>query len=136
MEQLQFGPETAKILAMKVEHVRMAGAELASFAEREPLLASDCGVEIAALEARTILGNGSAERLAAQAAEAERTRRPYMVSRYDLEAVSRLEGVVSLASSRIAQRYMVLEAAGSNSIKLGSAISVVSGIAGLIKSFL
>jgi hypothetical protein len=136
MEQRQFGPETARAVVMKVEHIRMSGVELASFDEREPSLASDCGIGLAALEARTILGSGAADRVIHQAMEAQRQRRPFLVGQQDWNSVMRLEGVVSLASSKIAERYMALEAAGSNSAKLGTAISVVSGIAGLIKTFL
>lgn len=135
MEQIPFGPEVASVLEKKVREVVLAGSELASFADREPFLASDCGVEISALEVRTILGSGIPDRVVATAFEAARLGRGFSISRYDLDGISRLENVISTASSRIAQKYMALEAAGSNTSKLGSAISVVSGIAGLIKTF-
>ncbi len=135
MDQVQFGPEVARTLATKVRQVRMSGAELAAFGEQEPGLAAECGVEIAALEARTILSGLSADRLAAAADQAAQLGRPFMVYEADVRAVSRLEGVVSLASSRIAQRYMALEGAESNVAKLGSVVSVVSGLAGLVRTF-
>lgn len=136
MDQIQFSPEVAPALLKKVQEVMLSGGELASFADRDPFLASECGVEISALEARTILGSGTPERVVAAAVEATRLGRAFSVSRYDLDGISRLENVVSTASSRIAQKYMALEAAGSNSSKLGSAINAVAGLAGLVKMFL
>lgn len=135
MDQLQFGPEAAKALWSKVDQVRMAGAELSSFSEKEPFLAAQCGVELAALEARAILSNGAADRILGLATQGAQQRRPFAVFEQDMRAMGRLEGVVSLASNRIAQRYMAMESEGSNSAKLGSVISLVSGAVGLIKTF-
>lgn len=135
MDQLQFGPEIARALAAKVSQVRMAGAELASFGEAEPGLSAECGVEIAALEARTILGSAAADRILSAAVHGAQLGRPFTVSEADMRAMNRLEGVLSLASNRIAQRYMALEGASSNVSKLGSVVNVVSGIAGLVRTF-
>ncbi len=124
------------MLRRKAEQVRLAGSELAAFSDREPFLASECGVEISALEAKTILGSGTVDRVISAAAGGEQYGRGFTVSRGDLEAVHRLEGVLSLASSRIAQKYMALQgqADGSAAHSLGSAISLVSGVVGLVKS--
>lgn len=132
---MQFGPESAKALWLKVDQIRMAGAELSSFAEKEPFLAAQCGVELAALEARAILSNGAADRILGLANQGAQQRRPFAVLDQDMRAMGRLEGVVSLASTRIAQRYMATEAEGSSSAKLGSVVSLVSGVVGLIKTF-
>lgn len=135
MDQVQFGPEVARALAVKVRHVGMSGAELASFGEEEPALAAECGVEIAALEARTILAGAAADRIVASADQAARLGRPFMLYEADVRAMTRLEGVVSLASARIAQRYMALEGAQSNVSKLGAVVNVVTGLAGLVRTF-
>lgn len=111
----------------------MAGHELARFADQEPGLASQCGIEISALEAKTLLGSGMIDRLSSMAEEAARMGSGFMARRQDLECINRLEGVVSLASSRIAQKYMAMEAADSGSAKLGTAISVISGVVGLVR---
>jgi len=135
LDQISFGPEVAFTLLQKVGQVRLSGIELSSFSDREPFLAADCGVEISALEVRSALGSGAIERIVAAAEGARRSGMGFVVMRSDMEVIHRMEGVLSTASSRIANKYMALEAADSSSSKLGSAISVVSGIAGLIKTF-
>lgn len=135
MDQIPFGPEVAAALLQKVGEIRLSGVELSSFSDREPFLAAECGVEISALEVRSILGSGAIERLVASAENARRHGTGFSVYRSDMEGVARMEGVLSLASSRIASKYMALEASDSSVAKLGTAISVVSGIAGLFKTF-
>jgi hypothetical protein len=135
LDQISFGPEVAAVLLQKVGQVRLSGLELSSFSDREPFLAAECGVEISALEVRSILGSGSVDRICVAAESSRKSGMGFAVSRADMELMNRMEGVIALASSRIAQKYMALEAADSSSSKLGSAISVVSGIAGLIKTF-
>lgn len=135
MDQVEFGPDVARAFLSKIDQVRLAGSELASFGETEPGLAAECGVEIAALEARTILGSRAADRILMAARQGAQLGRPFAVQEADMRAMSRLEGVVSLASNRIAQRYMALEGANSNVAKLGTVVNVVSGIAGLVRTF-
>lgn len=137
MDQTQFGPDAARALAAKADQIRMSGTVLTSFSEQEPHLAFECGVEMAAFEARGLLGSGAVDRVVAQALQGERTRRPFMVSDQDMKAIVRLEGVVSLAASRIAQKYMALEAENkqSSQVQLGSVISLVTGAAALYKTF-
>lgn len=135
MDQVEFGPDIARAFLAKIDQVRLAGAELASFGEAEPGLAAECGIEIASLEARTILGSRAADRILAAAQNSAQSGRSFMVQESDMRAMSRLEGVVSLASNRIAQRYMALEGANSNVAKLGTVVNVVSGIAGLVRTF-
>ncbi len=125
--------------------VRLAGSarELSAFGEAEPHLASECGVEINALEARTILASGAVDRVARAAAEAVQTRRHASLAAEDLEAVARLEGTVALGSSRIGLKLATLEAAArqepsqqvNNLIAMGSGvIGLGSGVIGLAKS--
>lgn len=135
MDQVEFGPGVARALLSKVDQVRLAGAELASFGEAEPGLAAECGIEIAALEVRTILGSQAAERIMAAAQQGAQLGRGFLVQEADMRAMNRLEGVISLASNRIAQRYMALEGANSNVAKLGTVMNVVSGLAALVRTF-
>lgn len=134
MDQITFGPEVATALLQKIREISLSGRELASFADREPFLASECGVEISALEAKTILGSGIPDRIAASASEAARTGRGFFLHRSDLDGMNRLEGVISTASSRIAQKYMALESAASPAVKLGTAINVVGGVINILKT--
>lgn len=134
MDQVEFGPDVARAFLSKIDQVRLAGAELSSFGEAEPGLAAECGVEIAALEARTILGSHAAERILSAARQGAQLGRPFAVQEADMRAMSRLEGVISLASNRIAQRYMALEGTNSGIARLGTVVNVVSGIAGLVRT--
>lgn len=135
MDQVALGPEVAQALARKVENAVLAGNELSSFSDREPGLAAECGVEISALEAKSILGSGAPERLFEAATLGASSGRPFLVYRADLDGMTRLEGVVSLASSRIAQTYMALEAADSAPARLGSVVGTIGAIVGLVRSF-
>lgn len=134
VEQLPFGPEVAPALLRKVREVSLSGRELAAFADREPALASECGIEISALEAKTILGSGLPDRVAAVAEQASRQRTGFVLFRSDLEGINRLEGVISTASSRIAQKYMALENSGSNVQKLGTVVNTVLGVVNVFKA--
>jgi hypothetical protein len=134
MDQVSFSPEVAPALLQKIREVSLSGRELASFADREPFLASECGVEISALEVKNILGSGIPDRIVASASEAARTGRGFVLYRSDLDGMNRLEGVISTASSRIAQKYMALESAASPAVKLGTAINVVGGVINILKT--
>lgn len=131
-----FDPRTAALLAERVGALHGAATELASLGEHDPGLAGECGVEVCALEARTILSGGAAQRIAVLSAEAARAGRPVSIGTVDLEAVSRLEAVVSLGSSRIGLRLASLDAAASQEpiAKWGGLIGLASGAVGLIRS--
>ncbi len=134
MDQVQLGSEVAEALARKVENAVLAGRELASFSDREPGLAAECGVEISALEAKSILGSGAADRLFQAALAGRGSGRPFTVFRHDLDGMSRLEGVVSLASGRIAQRYMALEASESGPARVGAVLGTIGTLVSLVRS--
>lgn len=137
---VSFGPDVARRLAEKAAFVQMAGRELALFGETEPWLAAQCGVEIGCLEARTILSGGSAMRVGSLSWEAAESGRPVVLAAEDVEALSRLEGVLSISSARFSQAIATLDARmqsqGSLVESLGSVIGVATGVVGLIKSFL
>lgn len=131
-------PDMAGKLAQKTAYLIGAAQELSSFDEEDPVMAGECGVEICALEARTILSGGIPYRVLAKAQEAGRIRRPFMVPVSDLEAVSRLEAVVSMGASRIGHKIASLDAAIAQqpTNMIGNMIGIATGAIGLIKSFL
>ncbi len=135
---LTLNPGTAAQLAEKTAHLIGAGRELGSFGADDPALAGECGVEICSLEARTILAGGAPERVAAVAWEGARVRRPITISSQDLEAISRLEAVIAMGSSRIEQKLASMDASASAEpmAKLGSLIGLATGAAGFIRSLL
>jgi hypothetical protein len=135
---LTLDPGTAAQLAEKTAQLIGAGRVLSEFGEEDPSLAGDCGVEICSLEARTILSGGAPYRVASLAAESMRMRRPVTLSSQDLEAVSRLEAVVAMGSSRIGLKLATLDASSSQEpmARLGSIIGLVTGAAGFIKTIL
>jgi len=135
---LTLNPGVAADLAQKTAYLIGAGRELASFGEEDPGLAGECGVEICSLEARTILATGVPNRVAALAGESARVGRPLTLATQDLEAVSRLEAVVAMGSSRIGQKLASLDASASAEpmAKLGSLIGLATGVGGFIRSLL
>lgn len=120
--------------------VRLAGSarELALFGETDPFLASECGVELGALEARMILSSGAVDRVAQVAARAAQSGQRGSISADDLEALSRLEGVVALGSSKIALKMASMDAAASQEpiSKITNLLGLAGGAYGFIKSIL
>jgi hypothetical protein len=136
---VSFGPDMARVLAEKARHVHMAGRELALFGEQEPYLASDTGIEIGSLEARTILSSGATARVFEAADSAARSGKPVTLMAGDVEALSRLEGVLASASSKIAQKQAMLEAQDSPMAKVGQVLGLAAAAAnaiGMIKQVL
>lgn len=135
---LSFGPDSARELAQRTRYLIGSGRELSLFGEQDPVLAGECGVEICSLEARTILNGGAPFRVVARAEEGIRAGRPITISMADLDAVSRLEAVVSMGSSRIDHKMAALDAAIAQqpAASLGSMVSLATGAIGLIKTFL
>lgn len=134
--KLTLDPAIATQLGDKTARLIGAAQELSVFGEMDPGLAGECGVEICSLEARTILSGGAPFRVASLAGESARARRPVALSSDDLDAVSRLEAVVSMGSSRINLKLASLDAAASQEpmAKLGNLIGFATGAVGLIKS--
>lgn len=135
---VSFGPDVARRLAEKAAFVQMAGRELSLFGETEPWLAAQVGVEIGALEARTLLAGGSAVRVGQAAEEAAMSGRPVVLAAEDLEALSRLEGVLAISKSRIDHAVGQLDArmqAPGIMDSLGSVIGLATGAVGLFKTF-
>lgn len=129
-------PQEAARLGDRAETVAMQARELALFGESDPELAAQCGVEIGCLEARQLLSGGIAQRIADAARESVQTNRPLKLSEAHLEAISRLEGVVALGSSRIGVKLAAIEAAEKQETlsMLGSVAGVATGVVGFIKS--
>lgn len=134
-----FGSDAVRTLAERTRRVQMAGRELAMFGDAEPVLASQCGVELSALEARGILAGGAPERVASLAERAAAAGRPVAVAQGDWEQLLRLEGVLSMAASRIELRRKALEAETSVPSFVQTLAPMLGGIVvdraiGLIKS--
>lgn len=129
-------PREAAVLSEVSERAERGAWELSRFQETEPGLAGECGVEVGALEARTILGGGATGRLREAAASARRTGKPVVVRREDLDQLTRLEGVLFLADSRVGLKVAAIDAGESQEgmAKLGSIIGLATGAIGLWKS--
>jgi hypothetical protein len=130
------GSQEAALLGQKALDLGLSAHELAAFASQDPGLAGECGVEVNALEARTILSGGACSRLAGKCAEAAKNGRPAQVDAGDLEQLGRLEGVLALGAARISLKVSAMEAAEGQEgmAKLGSIIGLATGAVGLIKS--
>lgn len=133
---LNFSPAHASILGERAVRLAGSAAELASFGEADPELAAECGVEIGALEARSLLGSGACVRIATAAADSVQTGRPASLAAGDLEALSRLEAVVALSSSRIGLKLAAADAAAAQEplARLTNLLGLAGGAYGLIKS--
>lgn len=133
-----FDPQTAALLAERAVTLQGSAAELAAFGEHDPGMAGECGVEICSLEARTILSGGAPGRVAALASESARAGRAASIPQSDIEALSRLEAVVALGSSRIGLRMAALDAqeAQGPAATAGSLIGLATGAIGFIRSFI
>lgn len=93
MKVLSLSPEDASFLASRARALGVAARTLVSFADSEPELAARAGVEIQALEARAILRRGALSRILSGA--------HLGVPREDIDDMSRLEVVTSMADDRI-----------------------------------
>jgi hypothetical protein len=129
-------PRDAALLGQKAVDLSLSAQELAAFAVQDPGMANECGVEVNALEARTILGSGICHRLAGKCIDAVKAGRTIQVDAADLEQLSRLEGVLSLGSARISLKIAAFDAAQGQEgmAKLGSIIGLATGAIGLVKS--
>jgi hypothetical protein len=131
------GPSEAVQLAEKAAALDGAARELCGFVDSDPSLAGECGVEVNAVEVRTLLMAGAPARLFRSGMEAGKSGRRMEVSTADLEQLSRLEGVISLSASRIALKSAAMDAAQGQEgmAKLGSIVGLATGAVGLVRSF-
>lgn len=131
-----FPPDQAAFLAGHAKRLAAAASDLALFADTDPGLTAECGLEIGALEARMTLAGGATARVAAAAEHAAASMQNVRIKRDDLEALSRLEGVLALASARMATRIAAIDAEQSQMglAQLGSIIGFATGAVGLVKS--
>lgn len=132
-----FDPRTAALLAERATAIQGAALELAALGEVDPGLAGECGVEVCSLEARTILSGGGPSRVIQMAAEAAQRGQLVSIPTVDLEALSRLEAVTALGSSRITLKLAALDAAAAEGPKatIQSLMGLASGAVGLWKTF-
>lgn len=131
-------PEQAEFLSGRAARIAASAHWLGEFGETDPDLAGACGVEVCALEARTLLGSGLVQRIQAAAGEAVQYRRPVLLASDDLEGLARLEAAVSLGSSRISIRLaaMEVEAGQEGMAKFGGLLGLAGSVWGLVKSIL
>lgn len=133
---IQLGAQEASLLSEKVAQLVLSARVLSSFAEQDPGMAGECGVEVNALEARTILSGGACARISGRCSEAARMGRPAQIDQVDLETLGRLEGVLALGAARIGLKIAALDAAHGQEgmARMGSIIGLATGAVGLFKS--
>lgn len=131
-------PRDAARLAERTMGLVRAARELSSFGETDPELAGACGVEICALEARTILAGGAPHRVLEAAMNGSRSGRQVGIGSGDVEMVSRLEQVIALSGSRINLQMASMDAQDAQAplAQLGGIIGLATGAAGLIRGIL
>lgn len=111
----------------RLQGVVRSAQELVAFADGDPGLAAKAGVEVAALEAKMLLGDPSLKSLHSRS-----------LGYADFEKLERLEGLVTLASHRMGDciAAMDAEASGKTATSLGQIISLAGGAIGIVKSIL
>lgn len=134
---LQFGPGQGEAVARRAEALAGAAMAVVQLDEEDPELSSACGVEVCALEARTVLGSGVLGRVAAAASEARRGR-PFVLSSEDVQALDSLARAVSRADTRIGLKRAALDAEASQEgiARFGGLLGLATGAVGFVKSFL
>lgn len=136
LSKIGFSPHDAAFLASRCQELGQGAIELAGFAESEPELASAAGLEVAALEARSILASGVPDRISQEALGASQKGSTLELPVQDVAVIDRLEHVLAQSSNRIAQKVAVLQAAEQRGgiENFGAIIGVVGGAVGLVKS--
>ena len=111
----------------RLEEVVRSARELVAFADGDPALAAKAGVEVAALEAKMLLGDPALRNIHSRS-----------LGYQDLGKLERLEGIVTMASNRMEACLSAMEAeeSGKTVNNLGQIISVTGGAIGILKSFL
>lgn len=131
-----FPHDQAALLASHARRVGLAARDLAVFTETDHDLLAECGFEVGALEVKMALFGGAPARIAAAAAEAAAAGRNVRIRSEDMDALSRLEGLLTLAGARMTMRIAAIDSEQSQTglTQLGSIIGLASGAVGLIKS--
>lgn len=131
-----FPAQEAELIGRRALELGESAQALSVFAEESPELAQMAGVEVSALEARSILRSGVIPRVAAVALGNARTGRPAVIGGPDLETISRLEAIVTLSGARIAASVNSLDQQKSRSgmESFGSMIGMATGVVGLWKA--
>ena len=131
MSALRFSREDASSLAAKAHSVSLAARELVSFWSEEPELAGQASVEVLALEAKSILASGAAERVEF----ASRSPKP-VIHADDVDKVFRLDTIASISSARMAGLESSLEEEESDRPmnKLGGIVSLAATVLGIVKT--
>lgn len=131
MRSISFSRDDAAYLATKARGVTLAARELVSFWSEEPELAGQASVEVLALEAKSILSGGAAERISL----ASKSGRPTM-RQDDLDAIFRLDTIASISSSRISGLEASLQDEESDRPmnKIGGIVSLAATMLGIVKT--
>lgn len=131
-----FSSEDAEILGQRALSIGEGAEALSRFAQESPELAQMAGVEVSALEARSILQSGSVQRVIHAAMGSAQARRAAAIGAGDLEAMTRLENVLALSGSRISASVQALDQqkARGGMDTLGSVIGLATGAIGLWKA--
>lgn len=131
-----FSSEDAEILGRRALEIGEGAEALSRFAQESPELAQMAGVEVSALEARSILLSGAVQRVIQVALGSAQARRPASIGAADLESMTRLETVLALSGSRIGASVQSLDQqqARGGMDTLGSVIGLASGAIGLWKA--
>ena len=124
---MTLAPAGTHEVSVRLEGVVQSARELVAFAEGDPVFASKAGVEVAALEAKMLLGDPAIRSLHSRS-----------LGSPDLEKLERLEGIVALSSNRMGEciASMDAEMSGSAVNSLGQIISLAGGAIGIVRSIL
>lgn len=133
MSHIRLSGAEARRLAEESAWLADAGKALSELSDDDPALAREAGVEVAALEAKILLGTGAVERVLRAAALASRSPAGAPVAQEDLGRLTRLEAVVSSARARIERRLAEAEAKNDPGQKVMGAVSLAGGILSLAK---
>ena len=129
------GRRDAETLGLAAQDLAGRAQALVRFAEADPDLALAAGVEVSALEAKTILSSGAPGRVAGAAAGAGRSGQA-VIAPADFQAIGRLEALLFSSDQRLGQRMAQLDQARASSPyeNLGSMIGLATGAVGLLRS--
>ena len=130
------GARDAERLGARAIDLGARAEALAQFADADPDLAQGAGVEVSALEAKSILAGGFIDRVVATSLGSARSGRHASLAASDFQAVTRLETLLESSDRRIAARLAAYDAqeARSGIEGIGSVIGLATGAVGLLRS--
>lgn len=133
---IQYAPQYGPVMVERTRVLADSARVITDFDETDPDLAGACGVEVCALEARSLLGSGVLSRVSAAIAAAAQKGTPFMLTEEDVAAMDRLEGSVSRGLSRIDLKLAALNAEASQQglATVGSLIGLATGVIGFVRS--